>query len=790
VNFTAGLVRSSDLSRRVQRRLRALQLRTRHRLGFRPADPGHVGLASAFQHPIDVNRKAVLIARYRELFPESVDAELAEAARLATHRFSFLGHTVQHGDRIAWSRDPISGRDWPRAYSSGIAYRGPERLGDIKLPWELNKHQYFFTLGKVSWLNDDASLAAEIVRQIDQWIDDNPYYTGIHWISALEAGSRVISWILAYPFFADCLDIRVRDRMLTSLAEHLKFVEEHLSTGPFANTHLVGEAAALIIGGLFLECRHSTRWLQKGLDVLQQEVDCQVTPDGMHAERSVQYHRFFLDQYYLVAALLAANGKSLSSSTLHRMEEMTSFLMYMLFPDGTAPAFGDGDDARGLWLRGQASPADFSGLLALGAVLFKRGDFKAVAGGGSEEVLWLFGPEGIAAFNELAGRTPEHASVSFADAGYYVMRGGWGRSDPVLVFDCGPVGFGPAGHGHADALSFQLHTAGYAFYVDSGTFSYNVDYEWRDVFRGTRAHNTVVVDGENQSVPGDRMSWKSTATCHGRRWVTTQWFDAAEGEHDGYRRLPDPVTHRRVLVFLKPDVWVIWDDLRGAGRHDLDLLLHVRPDCRVDDDGEGGKLLASPEGHRIWTGMSGSGLRGSQIEVITGGERERGAWFSPSYGMRAPSRALSRRGEIAGQSSLATWVSSSPRIRPVVVAARGALDVCLRRDDASEDRLWYRTDGEPVEDADGVSFDGAVLFLRRNAGRPSTACASGVRRLRLEGLLEVTASAEIERLALHDDRCELTIAEESVSGLVVTARQGIELLVNGWPRAPEAFRVR
>src|SRR5262249_14985559 len=167
------------------------------------------------------------------------------------------------------------------------------------------------------------------------------------------------------------------------------------------------------------------------------------------------------------------------------------------------------------------------------------------------------------------------------DGGYYVMRGGSKPSDPTLVFDCGPLGAGPAGHGHADALSFQLHAAGYQFLVDSGTYSYNLDYEWRDVFRSTEAHNAVVVDGLSQSNSDGRMSWSTKAQAHTRRWVTTTSLDLVDGEHDGYTRLADPVTHRRVIAFLKPDVWVVCDFLAGDQQHEFELPLHVRPDCAL-----------------------------------------------------------------------------------------------------------------------------------------------------------------------------------------------------------------
>lgn len=727
--------------------------------------------------------------QYRALFPDAVGPELAEANRLAAHRFTFLGHTMDHGDRIAWSRDPVSGREWARSFSPDIAYRGPERLGDIKLPWELNKHQYFFTLGKAAWLNGDVGTAAEIVREIDHWIEDNPYQTGINWISALETGTRAVSWIMAYPFYSDCCNAPFRRRLTASLAQHLLFVEQHLSIGRFTNTHLIGEAAALVAGGLFLDCRHTTRWLAKGLEVLEYEIGHQVTADGFHAERSMAYHRFFLDNYYLVAGLLAANGLSLTAATLERLERMTGVLMHVLFPDGTPPQFGDGDDARGLWFRADC-PTDYRGLLALGAVLFGRGDFKAGAGGVTEEVLWLLGPEGVNAFEAVAQRPPDEASVGYPESGYYVMRGGWGASDQVLVFNCGALGFGPSAHGHADALSFQVHAGGYPFLVDSGTFSYNLDYGWRDAFRSTRAHNTVVVDGQDQSVPGDRMSWKSEARSHPREWITTPWFDLADGDHDGYCRLPDPVTHRRVIVFLKPDVWLIWDDLRAQQRHTLEFLLHVRPDCRVEvRPGGAGLVLISPGGHRLNVSMSGEGPHAGRFEVVQG-EQDRGAWFSPSYGTRLPSRMIRVARDLAGECSLVTHLSTSDRTRLFVTEGDGAIGFRVKRGEGCEETVSYLTEGLRRLEAEGVRFDGTLLFQRTIVGSPPVVWANRFREIALAGLLDVRATTTIDSLMLRENHCEVVLDPNHANGLHFAAREGVHFVINGRPQMTDAARIR
>ena len=776
-----GRARPGTFLGRVARRLRALETRARYSFALLPAAPQNVRIAATFRHPIEVNGMSAGFARYLELFPESADREQAEAQRLLSHQFTYLGHTWRFDQRIHWSRDPVSGRDWSHTFSPDIIYRGPGRHGDIKLPWEFNKHQYFFTLGKAAWLgNPDA--APEIVQQIDAWITDNPYLSGVNWISALEAGTRAVSWMLAYPLFAPSCDPAFRERLTTSLARHMQFVEQHLSEAQFANTHLIGEAAALVVGGLFLDCTDSWRWMKRGLEILDREIDRQVTPDGVDAERSIAYHRFFLDHYYIVAALLAENGHALATRTLARMEQMTEFLMHVLFPDGTAPAFGDSDDARGLWLKADA-PVDYRGLLALGAVLFDRGDFKQIAGGLVEEVLWLFGDRGIDKFKALAGRPPTATSTAFHEGGYYVMRNGWGAADSVLVFDCGPLGHGPAGHGHADALSFQLQTAGYTFLTDAGTFSYNLDYDRRAVFRGTRAHNTIALDGEDQSAQRDRMSWTTQARTTTFSWVASPWFDLVDGEHDGYRRLADPVTHRRAVLFVKPSVWLIWDRLTARGFHDAELLLHVKPDCGVEIAASGEAVqLTSPSGDRLYGWISG--LSAGRFTLVDGADGDQAAWFSEAYGTHCASRMVSVKWKLrdgSGSDSI-IGLSTSDSVRPVVTRHPYGISIALNRGPDVIYTLHYCTDGLLDTAADGVRFDGTALF-RRGSGDSPAVFASRFRHLRLDGLLDIRSAALLESVVLENGRCHITTDTTDPTAIDFTSpERQIELLVNGEAR--------
>ena len=105
-----------------------------------------------------------------------------------------------------------------------------------------------------------------------------------------------------------------------------------------------------------------------------------------------------------------------------------------------------------------------------------------------------------------------------------------------------------AAHGHADALAFTLSVGGREFLVDPGTYAYHTQGAWRSYFRGTAAHNTVRVDGRDQSQPGGNFMWLRKAPAGCNLWRTSVERDVFEGWHGGYAGLADPVMHRRRIA--------------------------------------------------------------------------------------------------------------------------------------------------------------------------------------------------------------------------------------------------
>jgi hypothetical protein len=525
------------------------------------------------------------------------------------------------------------------------------------------------------------------------------------------------------------------------------FVERMLSTGKFANTHLAGEAAILVAGGLFLRCAHSARWLETGLAHLEGQLDHQLRPDGAHAEQSIAYQRFFLDQYYLAQAFLAANGRTLSDRALERMRTATIYLRDFMTPDGGVLNFGDCDDARALWFHAGA-PRDYRGVLALGALRFGRGDLKWVAGA-TEELLWLGGPGALRRYDALPAHAPAERGAAYADAGYFLARSGWDQKASLAVFDCGPLGHGPCGHGHADALSLQLHAAGFTFLTDPGTYAYNINYAWRDRFRLTAAHNTVVVDDAEQSIPLDRMSWTRAARSHCRRYAAADGFMLVDGEHDGYSRLTSPVTHRRVFAQIDGHAWFVLDCLDGAGEHVVDTRWHLRPECRaaVRDTTV---ILSAPDDTTLEVGAPAA------LELTEG-------WHSDGYGIRVSTKVLMARQRFAGRHRQA-WTFSLNG----APAAAHARDAYVRFESGAT--VLYRLQAAGRHEEPRLSFDGELLVLRPGGALPVH--AENFLELVLDGL-RVSSQSVVRRLALVADELKI-----EADGEVSVDAPGLRVFIN------------
>jgi hypothetical protein len=665
---------------------------------------------------------------------------VGRARRITEGRFDLLGFRgLSFGDPVDWHLEPVSGKRAPRAHWSRINYLDASVAGDKKIVWELNRHQYFAALGRAYWRTGDELYARTFAEHLTSWMEQNPPKLGINWSSSLEVSFRAVSWLWALHFFRDSrhLTPRLFLRALKFLHAHARHLETYLSTYFSPNTHLTGEALGLFyLGTLLPEFRRAARWRETGAGVLLAELERHVRPDGVYFEQSSYYHRYTTDFYTHLYILDRVNGGDLADKVREKLQLLLDHLMYITRPDGTTPLFGDDDGGRLAWLE-EGAPNNFRATLSTGAALFARPDYKFVAGGASEETLWLLGPRGLGDFDRLEARAPADASRAFESGGYYVMRDGWARGSNYLLIDCGPHGVFDGGHAHADALAFDLAARGRTMLVDPGTYTYTGSRELRDLFRGTAAHNTLTVDGESSSVPGGPFSWKSEATAEARAWVSHARFDFFEGAHDGYARLPSPARHARAVLFLKGDYWVVRDRVETEGAHRYDLNFHFAPEADASIEQVGGVTVArerkdSEAGLELFTFCQ------------TGGWRKECGWVSGCYGQRVPSPVLIFSTEAEGAQEFVTFMIPTPaqsaRARVEEVEARGgrAFEV---RGGGRRDVLLVGGGGAgetPLVASVGASliasdFEWAWLRFTNDSSVPDEMLLVGGRRLSLDG---------------------------------------------------------
>ncbi len=535
--------------------------------------------------------KAATVSELRRRWPQVEQQFITAANRIVQGRFDLLGlQDLNFGAPIDWHLEPTSGKRTPLIHWSRLDYLDVEVAGDKKVVWELNRHQYFLTLGQAYWLTGDERYAQIFVTQLESWMDQNPPKLGINWASSLEVAFRSISWIWSFYFFRDsrALTDATFNRALRFLYLHARHLETYLSTYFSPNTHLTGEALGLFYLGLLLpEFKDASRWRETGEQILVQQLPVHVRPDGVYFEQSSYYHRYTTDFYTHFLILCRANQIRLGDEVEQKLKALMDHLMYLTRPDGTTPLFGDDDGGRLVVLE-QRPANDFRATLSTGAALFQRPDYKLVSAGAAPETLWLLGADALHRLDQVVAEEPAQQSIAFADSGYYVMRDGWTREANYLLFDCGLHGWANCGHAHADALAFELAASGRTQLVDPGTFTYTGAKELRDWFRSSAAHNTLTIDERSSSIPAGPFSWQTIARCQPRNWITHERFDYVSGGHDGYAGEPVTALHERSVLFLKRDYWIIRDRVESTAAHNADLWFHFadRSDALIEAVGE------------------------------------------------------------------------------------------------------------------------------------------------------------------------------------------------------------
>ena len=610
--------------------------------------------------------------RFRAVLPDGgighvpVEARaktMAAADELLEGRWEVLGVTREDMEDPDWFFDPVTGRRAPQGeYCFGVDYRDEEVAGNIKQVWELSRMHHVTVLAAAFAFSGDERYAERVSAHLRSWWRENPFLSGVHWTSGIEAGIRLTSWVWARRLLDNWSGapglFEENQAALAQIWWHQRYLAGFRSRGSSANNHVIAEAAGQLIGALAFDWfPESEKWSARAAEVLQDELAKNTFPSGVNREMAFDYHGLVAELGLVAGAEADLAGRSLDEGTWSLLQRMVDVVAATVDEKLQAPRYGDGDDGRALVLDPGANR--WESLLGTGRALFGAPDWWPSTQADAASTL-------VAA---MASRRPQRDRPTarpphFADAGLTVLRSSATHGPEIWCrCDAGPHGFlSIAAHGHADALSVEVRHGGIELLADPGTYCYHGEPRWRTYFRSTLGHNTLELEGEDQSASGGPFLWARHAQSRllelkpGGGGEASVW----SAEHDGYKSLDPPATHRRtVRLFSRERRLEITDEVATACERRFRLVYHLGPTVMAALIGNSVELSWEGPGHRRVTAVMNLAPE-AQWRLARGESDPVLGWYAPRFGCKQAAFAVLGEGTCDGRTKLVTVLQFAP----------------------------------------------------------------------------------------------------------------------------------
>jgi uncharacterized heparinase superfamily protein len=533
-----------------------------------------------------------------------------------------------------WHLDPLSGQRWPAdAYCFDAVVRHPTDGRDPRYVRELGRLQYLQPIAALAAVSEDLDQVALCAAHIQDWIERNPPGRGVHWASGHDIALRAVSLIVVSTLIGERFDAGLRRQILLALAQHGYWLARFPSLFAAADHRLVAEAGGLyLIGSLAPTLRPAPRWATLGRELLEHEILAQLQRDGGGAAQAPAVTAHLIDWLLLCGHVGQYLGRPFSAAFWERLTAAGAHLRALVDAGGNVPRIGEDGEDRLLF-----DPADGGELAGVLGSL-------ALAAGRPE----LAPPHVVPQLRHALTGVPAPAAQPapgvrhFPQGGLTAVRAVEDGIESLLVFDHGPVGLGPAApQGHADTLSVWLHLDGRPVLVDAGSGVRRGDAVWRGHFRGTTAHNTLSINGEDSSLAAGPEDWLSTARCTVTQFNPDPERWAVEAEHDGFLA-GYGYRHRRRVERGGPGLIVVTDQLIGSGGVErVEVGFLVAPDLSIVSSA-GGWVIGDGRTRLLYIRHEGP-LKGW---VERGSESGRRGWHVAGYGRRAPAPRLVFAGKL------------------------------------------------------------------------------------------------------------------------------------------------
>lgn len=443
-------------------------------------------------------------------------------------------------------------------------------FGDIKHVWELSRFGWVYPLVRAYARDGDRAHAETFELLLEDWMEKNPPNLGPQWKCGQEVAIRLMAVLWGSFGLPVNSEIRESVRRLAwvsgkRIAANIEYALQQ------SNNHGLSEAAGLwSIGLLFPEFAEASRWKARGRKLLETQAGTLIYDDGGCSQSSFNYERVMLDVLSWCVRLGEIYDEPLGECVREAMSKGVALLWQCQDElSGQLPNYGANDGALLLPLT-NADYADFRPSLQLASIVSNERRLYQL-GTQDEGLLWFYGEKVF----ERPVCQDVRGDFEASDSGYFTLRNAQG----FLFMRCGRYHHRPS---HADQLHVDLWWRGKNVLIDSGTYSYNAAKPFDEAFKGTRFHNTVQVDDRDQMDKVSRFLWLPWS----RGVIEDKDDGSLTARHDGFERLADPVSHRRVILRVGDIGFLVTDYLRGQEEsHSFKTQWLLPGDAEQQEDG-------------------------------------------------------------------------------------------------------------------------------------------------------------------------------------------------------------
>ncbi len=459
-----------------------------------------------------------------------------------TEEIDVFGEKIKIDEKINWHKSNFSNWD-KEIYSNYINFKDTDDIGEIRYTWEINRHLFFVKLALNFKKTNDKKYIDLLKMHFYDWIKNNPFLKGVNWASPMEIAIRSYQWTITYSIIKDDIDTKFKLDLINSIVNSIEYVRNNYSLYSSANNHLIVEAVYCGIIGYIIDPIYKNNYLEESFNIIEREILLQNNKDGVNKEQATHYQAFVLDSFFQFAFFLQKIDKEFPyKEILFNMSEFIGLLRQ----SGKVIEFGDSDDAK-LISFNLHTDYYYDYVLQLASTYFntKFIDIENMF----EEVKF------ISQKCRLECHKHEYKNFYIYEAGGYAI---FNLESDFMLFDIGELGFGSiAAHGHSDALSIVYCKDNKPIFVDPGTYIYNIKSKWRDYFRQTSSHNTLVFENKNQSLIKGPFLWGRKASVEIIDYGENKDIIYICARHDGYL----PRVHQRNIMYLKDESTFIIKDI-------------------------------------------------------------------------------------------------------------------------------------------------------------------------------------------------------------------------------------